>query len=164
MVRQCKGQAPYVRPFSDSFGTLGRTLSDSQAFEPGGLARLPVLPFLVFFGKRQGKPTKRGQIPCLFLGKRQGKPPKRQRSLIPAEPLLGGRFGYFLFFSARGRGRGSPRAPGGGGGGISFSANPTRGGGSPGGAEGSGGCLRRIGDFGRGGAKYFFRGRNVRQA
>ena len=28
---------------------------------------------------------------------------------------LGGRFGYFLFFAARGGGRGSPRPPGGGG-------------------------------------------------
>ena len=34
--------------------------------------------------------------------------------------------------------------------------------GRPGGAEGPGGCLRRIGEFLRGGgAKSFFRGRNV---
>ena len=43
----------------------------------------------------------------------------------------------FLCFSARGRGRGSPRAPGGGV--RFFSENPTKGGGFPGGAEGSGG-------------------------
>ena len=46
------------------------------------------------------------------------------------------------------------------GGGVSiFIENPRRGG-SPegGGAEGPGGCLRRIGDLGGGGAKYFFSG------
>ena len=67
----------------------------------------------------------------------------------------------FYFFSARGGGRGSPRPPGGGG--VDFLLKIPEGGGSPGGegAEGPGGCLRRIGDFGGGGAKYFFRGRNV---
>ena len=72
--------------------------------------------------------------------------------------LLGGRFGYFLFFSAR---EGEGREGGGG----RFSIENLRGEGSPRGAEGSGGCLRRIGDFfgGGGGLNIFFRGRNVPQ-
>ena len=63
-------------------------------------------------------------------------------------------FRIFLFFSARG-GEGGVR--GAGGGGVRFlNANPRRGRG-----EGLGGCPRRIGELGgRGGAKYFFRGRN----
>ena len=73
---------------------------------------------------------------------------------------LGRPFEYFFFFSARGgeegvRGRGEA-------GGVGFSLKIPRGGGvaSPGGggAEGAGGCLRRIGDFWGGGAKYFFSG------
>ena len=71
-------------------------------------------------------------------------------------------FRIFLFFSARGGGRGSPR-PRGGGGGLVFVENPIKGLWAPspggGGAEGPGGCLRRIGDFlGGGGGKYFFSG------
>ena len=63
---------------------------------------------------------------------------------------LGGRFRYFLFFSAReGEGgvRGARRGVGSvfGGGGLQEE-------------EGPGGCLRRIGDFSLGGAKYFFSG------
>ena len=38
--------------------------------------------------------------------------PQKRPTLILRESL-GGRFGYFLFFSARGRGRGSPGRPGG---------------------------------------------------
>ena len=57
----------------------------------------------------------------------------------------------FFFFSARGGGRGSPRPPGRGG--VDFLLKIPGGGGSPkeGGAEGPGGCLRRIGNFFRGG-------------
>ena len=58
-------------------------------------------------------------------------------------PILGGRFGYFLFFSAWGGGRFLLKIPGGG---------------SPGGrgAKGPGGCL---GDWGGGGgATCFFSG------
>ena len=78
----------------------------------------------------------------------------------PGGPKLGGRFGYFLFFSARGGGRGSPRPPGGGV--VDFFLKIPGGGGSRGGgAEGPGGCLRRIGDLGGGGLNIFFRGRNV---
>ena len=46
------------------------------------------------------------------------------RCSLLMDPFLGGRFGYFLFFSARrgggGGGRGSPRSGGGGGGRGSF--------------------------------------------
>ena len=42
--------------------------------------------------------------------------------------ILGGRFGYFIFFSARGGERGSSRRRGGGGGGQVFIENPRRGG------------------------------------
>ena len=58
-------------------------------------------------------------------------------------PLLGGRFGYFLFFSAWGGGRGSPRRRRGGG--RFLLKFPGAGGGfSPGGEgfEGPGRCLR----------------------
>ena len=73
--------------------------------------------------------------------------------------ILGGRFGYFIFFSARGGGRGSLRRLEGRGDRFVIE-NPSRGGG----AEGPGGCLRQIGEFwgvNVGGAKYFFRGRNI---
>ena len=66
--------------------------------------------------------------------------------------VLGGRFGYFLFFLL-GEGEGGAQAPGGGGGSV-FIENPTREGGGfsrTGGAEGLGGCLRRIRGFLRGG-------------
>ena len=71
-----------------------------------------------------------------------------------------GTFQIFLFFFCSGRGRGESEAPGGGG--VDFSLK-IPGGGSPGGrgAEGPGGCLRRIGDFGEGGATYFFFGVEV---
>ena len=67
---------------------------------------------------------------------------------------LGGRFGYFLFFSVRGGGRGSSRRQEGGG--DRFLLKIPGGEGCPRGerAEGLGGCLRRIGEFwggGRGG-------------
>ena len=63
----------------------------------------------------------------------------------------------FNFFSARGGRRGSPRRRAGWEDRF-FIENPRR-------AEGPGGCLRRIGEFFGGGAKYFFcRGRNVHQA
>ena len=63
--------------------------------------------------------------------------------------LLGGRFGYFLYFSARG-GKGESKAPGGGGVGV-FIENSRGGVSRSGGVEGPGGCLRRIGGFGGGG-------------
>ena len=79
--------------------------------------------------------------------------------------LLGGRFGYFLFLLGEGEGgvRGAGR---GADGDHRFLIENPRRGGSPAqeGAEGPGGCLRRIGELGWGGAKYFFfRGRNVHQ-
>ena len=73
---------------------------------------------------------------------------------------LGGRFGYFLFFSARGRGRGSPRHRGGWGddfllkipaGGVSRAGG--------GGGEGPGGCLREI--WGGGGGLNIFFGAEI---
>ena len=73
---------------------------------------------------------------------------------------LGGRFGYFLFFCARERGRRNPRRQKGGGGSV-FIENPRRGGGFPGG----GGGRHREGvwrEFG-GGLNIFFRGRNSHQ-
>ena len=74
---------------------------------------------------------------------------------------LGGRFGYFYFFLL---GEGEGEAPGGGGGGRFLLKFPGGGGFSgEGGAEGRGRCLRRIGEFGGGGAKIFFHGRNVHQ-
>ena len=67
-------------------------------------------------------------------------------------------FRIFLFFFARGGGRGSLRRRGGGGLGIGFLLKIPGGGGRPGGAEGPGG-LRRIGEFFlRGGTKYFIFG------
>ena len=70
---------------------------------------------------------------------------------------------FFIFFSARGRGRGSPGQQGGGGVGF-FIENPRRGGVLPKGGAGArrpGGFLQGIGG---GGAKsFFFRGRNVHQ-
>ena len=78
-----------------------------------------------------------------------------------AIPILGGRFGYFLFFLL-GRGKGEFEAPGGGGGGVRFLLKiPGGGGGGVQEGEGPGGCLRRIGDIfwgGGRGAKYFFVG------
>ena len=58
----------------------------------------------------------------------------------------------------------SPRRQEGGGGSVS-SENPRRGGRFSWRGEGRGGCLRRIGEFARGGGglNIFFRGRNVRQ-
>ena len=61
---------------------------------------------------------------------------------------------FFIYFFARGGGIGESEAPGGRG--VFFIENPRRGGEEEGGAEGPGGCLRRIGEFGGGGAKYFF--------
>ena len=62
------------------------------------------------------------------------------------QKILGGRFEYFLFFSARGRGRGSPRCQEGAG--VSFYWKYQGGGGfsheGGGGGEGPGGCLRGI--------------------
>ena len=78
--------------------------------------------------------------------------------------FLGGRFGYFLFFSARGGGRGSPRRREGVGGRFLLKIPGAGGVSGGGGPEGPGGCLRRIGDFGGGGdLNIFFRGRNVHQ-
>ena len=74
---------------------------------------------------------------------------------------LGGRFGYFLFFSARGGGRGSRGA--GGRWGIGFLLK-SPGGGPPGreGPRGREGVCSELGNFwgggGGGGAKYFFSG------
>ena len=84
-------------------------------------------------------------------------------SFLEEPPKLGGRFRYFLFFFCSGRGKGESEAPGRGG--SIFFGNSQEGGGCPGGggAEGPGRCLRRIGEFFGGGAKYFFRGRNVHQ-
>ena len=74
-------------------------------------------------------------------------------------PFLGGRFGYFLFFSARGGGGGSSRRQERGGGRFLIE-NPRRGGGVsrrgrgfPGGLFGA-----NWGFLGGGGAKYFFSG------
>ena len=75
----------------------------------------------------------------------QGVPNRAEK----VNPVLGGRFEYFLFFSARGRGRGSPRRQEGAG--VGFLLEIPGGGGG----EGPGGCLRGIlgGDL-----KYFFSG------
>ena len=77
-------------------------------------------------------------------------------------PLLGGRFEYFLFFSARGRGRGSLRRQEGAGVGLLLKIPggrvlPREGGWG----EGPGGCLRGFG--GGGDLNIFFRGRNAHQ-
>ena len=78
------------------------------------------------------------------------------RTPFPRLLLLGGRFGYFLFFLLLGEGEGGVRGIGGG---TVFCCNSQEGGVRPGGAEGLGGCLRRIGEiFGGGEAKYFFFG------
>ena len=67
-----------------------------------------------------------------------------------------------FYFFCSGRGKGESEASGGGG--FDFYWRSQEGG-SPrgGGGEGPGGCLRRIGEFGGGGAKYFLGGRNVHQ-
>ena len=74
--------------------------------------------------------------------------------VLTPQSHLGGRFDIFYFFSARGGGGGSPRRQEGGG--VHFLLKMPGGGGFPGGAEGPGGCLRRIGEFGRGGQNIFF--------
>ena len=77
---------------------------------------------------------------------------------------LGGRFEYFLFFSARGRGRGSPRRQKGAG--VGFLLKTPRGGGFSHKREGGGRGARRVseGNFGGGDLNIFFRGRNAHQA
>ena len=79
--------------------------------------------------------------------------------------LLGGRFGYFLFFFCSREGKGSPRRRKGAG--VRFLMKISGGGGgSPGGrgVEGPGGCLRRMGNLGGGGGlNIFLGGRNVHQ-
>ena len=83
---------------------------------------------------------------------------------IPEIPQssLGGRFGYFYFFPARGGAKGSPRREERRGDGF-FIENPRRGGFQEG--EGPGGCLRRSVFFFLGGGPTFFLGggRNVHQ-
>ena len=82
--------------------------------------------------------------------------------MVLGVPLLGGRFGYFFFFSARGGGRGESEAPGREA--IGFLLKIPGGGGvSRGGAEGKGVCLQPIGELGGGGLNIFYRGRNVHQ-
>ena len=73
--------------------------------------------------------------------------------------ILGGRFGYFIFFSARGsRGKGESEASGGGGGGK-FIENPRKGGGGVlqegEGLRGREGVCGELGNFGGGGANFF---------
>ena len=68
----------------------------------------------------------------------------------------------FKFFSARGRGRGSPRRQEGWGIG-SFAKIPGGGGGFPGGGAGAGRVSAANWGILGAGAKYFFRGRNVHQ-
>ena len=76
--------------------------------------------------------------------------------------LLGGRFGYFLFFLLGG-GEGRVRGAGKGGGRF-FIEYPRRGGVSwAGGAGGSRGQEGVCGEFGGGGLNIFFRGRNRHQ-
>ena len=75
------------------------------------------------------------------------------------ECSLGGRFGYFLFFSARGGGKGNPRRREGGG--VRFLLKIPGGGGGL--EEGEGprgreGVCGELGNLGGGGAKYFFFG------
>ena len=68
---------------------------------------------------------------------------------------------FFIFFCS-GRRKGESGAARKGG--VDFLLKAPEGGGSLGGVEGSGGCLRRIGDLGGGGGlNIFFRGRNVHQ-
>ena len=90
------------------------------------------------------------------------RPPSEIKSNFKFKTLLGGRFGYFLFFCS-GERKGESEAPGGGAGERFLIENP-RGGGFPGrvgagGGEGLGGCLRGIG--GEGGLKYFFSGPKI---
>ena len=70
-----------------------------------------------------------------FAGMCRGRPKSLRKK------VLGGRFGYFLFFSDRGRGKGSPSRWEGGGG-WSFIENPRTGGVSRRGGGGAGGRLR----------------------
>ena len=88
------------------------------------------------------------------------------RFSFPSPGLLGGRFGYFFFFSVPGRGRGSPERQGGRGVGFLLKA--------PGGGEvsqegvGGGEAAGRVsagnlGEWGGGGKNIFFRGRSARQ-
>ena len=70
---------------------------------------------------------------------------------------LGGRFGFFLFFSRLGEGEGGVRGRREGGWLIFYWKSQKGGGSRGGGAEGPGGCLRRIGESGRGGPNFFFR-------
>ena len=58
-------------------------------------------------------------------------------------------FRIFFIFSALGRGKGESEAP---------KRSP-----GGGGAEGPGGCLRRIGELGKGGLNIFFSGRDAHQ-
>ena len=75
---------------------------------------------------------------------------------------LGGRFGYFLFFSARGGGRGSPGRRERGG--SIFIENPRRGGLQEGRGQGAGRVsAANLGIGGGGGLNIFFRGRSVHQ-
>ena len=71
---------------------------------------------------------------------------------------------FFIFFSARGGGRGSPRPPGGGG--VRFlMKNPRRGSPRRGRGRGAGRVSAANWGFGGGGGlNFFFRGRNVHQA
>ena len=71
------------------------------------------------------------------------------------EAFLGGRLGYFLFFSGRGGGRGSSRRREGGGIGFYWKS---QGGWLPGreGPRGREGVCGELGSLGGGGAKYFF--------
>ena len=74
-------------------------------------------------------------------------------------------FYFFLLGEGEGGVRGAGRRGGGGGRGRFFIENSTRGG-SPGGGgpRGREGVCSKLGNWGEGGAKYFFRGRNVHQA
>ena len=83
---------------------------------------------------------------------------ERARKFTRTSPrtLLGGRFGYFLFFSARGRGRGSPRGHEGRASAFLIE-DPTRGGGVFPGGGGWEGVCGESGNF-LGGSKFFFWG------
>ena len=70
---------------------------------------------------------------------------------------LGGRFGYFLFFSAPGRGKGESEAKGGGGADFLLKI-PGRGVSRRERGRGGGRVSGRIGEFGGGGEIYFFSG------
>ena len=84
--------------------------------------------------------------------------PKLSKSALP---LLGGCFGYFLFSSARGGGRGSPRRWKWWGGRFLLKI-PGRGGVSRRG-RGREGVCGELRNWGGGGLNIFFRGRNVHQ-